>query len=278
MTPPRQRPPRSERLRTLAELGRHVVRRTILEDPDLREQLDRIGILNPEIKTDPEADPLKAPTPRLALARAITAIASRDRTYLGSSGVGGLEALAAVLEAEGEGESLSEDICIGFTDIVNFTAYTDARGDEAALDMLQRQEAITVPILRSRGGSVVKTLGDGLMMRFPTPHAGVSGILDLFDRLDTEVVDDEDRIQMRAGLTIGRPLEVGSDLVGGDVNLAARVTAAARAHQLLVTESIVGACAGDLPDIAFRSRGRRRLKGFDEKVPLWEATRIEAGP
>lgn len=250
------------------------MRRTILDDPELRDQLDRLGILNPRIRTDPEANPLKAPTPRRALASAITAIANKDRTSLGTAGVGGLEALAAVLEAEGGGEPVADEICVGFTDIVNFTSYTETKGDEAALDMLQRQETIAARVLRARGGAIVKRLGDGLMLRFPTAPAAVSGILDLFDDLDREDVDDSDRIGMRAGLTTGRPLEVGTDLVGSDVNLAARVTAAARTRQLLVTDDVVRLCSEDMPAVAFRSRGRKRLKGFDDKVEVWEATRI----
>jgi adenylate cyclase len=269
-------PAKPDRLRSLAVLGRKVVRRTILDDPTLRDQLDRLGVLNPDIRSDPDADPLKPPTPRKALAAAITAVANRDRTSLGSAGVGGLEALAAVLETENTGDMVADVICVGFTDIVNFTAYTQTEGDDAALATLKRQEQVARQILRSRGGAIVKRLGDGLMLRFPTAPAGVAGILDLFDRLGGDDLGDFGKMQMRAGLVTGRPLKHGTDLVGSDVNLAARVTSVAKADQLLVTEDVVLGCGDDLPGVSFKARGRKKLKGFDDRVDLWEAGRTEA--
>ena len=50
-----------------------------------------------------------------------------------------------------------------------------ARGDEAALELLADHHRVVGPIVRSRGGRVVKRLGDGLMLSFPSAEAAVHG-------------------------------------------------------------------------------------------------------
>ncbi len=44
---------------------------------------------------------------------------------------------------------------------------------------------------------------------------------------------------MRAGLHWGRPRKLGGDYLGVDVNVAARVSAAAKGEQVLVSEALL---------------------------------------
>ncbi|HUI48231.1 MAG TPA: adenylate/guanylate cyclase domain-containing protein, partial [Acidimicrobiia bacterium] len=54
---------------------------------------------------------------------------------------------------------------IVFTDIVGFTALTDAHGDDLALALLERQEQMVRAAL-PEAARVVKELGDGLLLWF----------------------------------------------------------------------------------------------------------------
>ena len=45
--------------------------------------------------------------------------------------------------------------------------------------------------------------------------------------------------RMRAGVHWGRPRKLGGDYLGVDVNIAARVTAAAKAGQVLVSDALL---------------------------------------
>jgi class 3 adenylate cyclase len=50
---------------------------------------------------------------------------------------------------------------------------------------------------------------------------------------------------MRAGVHWGRPRKLGGDFLGVDVNVAARVTAAAKARQVLVSDALLAKLNGD---------------------------------
>ena len=253
------------------------MRDVILDDPQMAGQLEELGLLNPDARQDPTASPLVRVPPRRALARVVSTIAARRQDALSAAGVGGLEALAAVLEgSEGEsGEPVPEEICIGFTDIEDFSRYTERHGDVAALELLDRHREIVEPVLRSRGAKIVKRMGDGLMVRFPNATSGVLAVLDVFDRLRSDAQDHpEAPIRLRAGLTVGRPLQVAGALVGSDVNLAARLTDAAAGGELLVSQAVVDEVAGDLPDVVVKDVGKRRVKGFRDPVRVAELTRL----
>ena len=63
------------------------------------------------------------------------------------------------------------DVAVLFTDLVGFSEWALASGDELAVELLQDfSKAIEPPILE-RGGEVVKRLGDGLMAGFRTLKA-----------------------------------------------------------------------------------------------------------
>ena len=52
-----------------------------------------------------------------------------------------------------------------FTDLVGFTEFNDARGDDAAVQVLdQQRRAIDAALAAHPGSRLVKELGDGLMV------------------------------------------------------------------------------------------------------------------
>jgi adenylate cyclase len=63
----------------------------------------------------------------------------------------------------------------------------------------------------------------------------------------------------------------GGDYFGRTVNLASRVAAHARAGQVLVTEPVAAAVAGD--SVGFADVGELRLKGISAPVRVLEARR-----
>src|ERR1700688_2361641 len=58
------------------------------------------------------------------------------------------------------------EVVVMFTDIVDFTAYSDAYGEEASLGIVTRHENLVFPIVRSHEGTIVKTIGDAVMAYF----------------------------------------------------------------------------------------------------------------
>src|SRR5438552_3238027 len=72
-------------------------------------------------------------------------------------------------------------LTVAFTDLRGFTTYTEAEGDDAARRLLIAHHRESGRIVRTRGGRVLKRLGDGLMLTFPEPEAAVLACLELGD-------------------------------------------------------------------------------------------------
>ncbi len=82
---------------------------------------------------------------------------------------------------------------------------------------------------------------------------------------------------MRVGLNAGEPIAEDDDLFGTAVNEAARITAAAKGGEILVSNVVRELAKGK--DFLFADRGEASLKGFDEPVRLYEVRwREEADP
>ena len=155
------------------------------------------------------------------------------------------------------------ELTVAFTDLEDFTAYTEAEGDDAAHRLLTGHHRESEPIVRSRGGRVLKRLGDGLMLTFPEPEAAVLACLELAEAAP---------LRLRSGIHGGNVLVTGDDVIGHVVNLAARITQSARAGELVVTEHVRSA-VGDLRGVAFDGPHTRRFKGIDETVSVYLACR-----
>jgi class 3 adenylate cyclase len=70
-------------------------------------------------------------------------------------------------------------VTILFTDLVGSTALFDRRGDEAA-DVVRREHfAVLRRAVAAHGGRVVKSIGDGLMVAFPSAVAAVSCAIEM---------------------------------------------------------------------------------------------------
>jgi adenylate cyclase len=164
---------------------------------------------------------------------------------------------------QGDVEGAPIDLTIAFTDLQDFTTFTEAEGDDAASRLLMGHHREAAAIVANCGGRVLKRLGDGLMLTFLRPEAAVLACLDLGEAAP---------LPLRAGIHGGTVLVTGDDVIGHVVNLAARVTGSAAAGELVVTDHVRTA-VGDLPGIAFDGPYPRSFKGIEEKVPVYLASR-----
>jgi adenylate cyclase len=157
--------------------------------------------------------------------------------------------------------------CICFADLVGFTRL----GSEAAVGevgsvagRLARLAADTVrPPVR-----LIKTIGDAAMFVSQQPAPIVALALELVD-----AVAAEDLPSLRAGIGYGAVTLRAGDYFGNTVNVASRVTGAARPGSVLCTAEVRDVCP-DQFDWSFA--GRHRLKGVSGPTPLYRARRWSA--
>ncbi len=114
---------------------------------------------------------------------------------------------------------------------------------------------------------MVKQLGDGLLCTFNDANGGVRAALELLETSPSP-------LRFRAGLHVGEAVVSRDDVVGHVVNMAARITEAAKGNQVVVTAETAEA-AGHIPGVDFRKLRSRRLKGISERAQLLEAVRLQ---
>jgi class 3 adenylate cyclase len=175
---------------------------------------------------------------------------------------------------------MSDHGAIVFTDIVGFTKLTDHHGDDVALALLERQERLVRAALPANA-RVVKELGDGLLLWFDDPREAIGTCLRLQCDFDTmnevpglEVPDADDPpaqsdvpLWVRIGVHWGCPRQRGDDIVGRDVNLAARIVDLAGPGEVLCSEETVGAI-DDRVGFGFEPLGPVYVRGISEPVEI----------
>ena len=155
---------------------------------------------------------------------------------------------------------------IVFTDIVGFTAFTEEAGDEQALAVLAAQEAAVRSLLPD-GARIVKELGDGLMLWFTEAAEAISTSVLLQTHLDEVEVGDGFPLWVRVGVHTGTQTRRRDDLVGHDVNVAARIVDLAGPREVLVSEATRHVAESSLEGIGFVEMGPVFVKGLSD--PVW---------
>src|SRR5207237_375343 len=157
-------------------------------------------------------------------------------------------------------EGVTTDLAIAFTDLEGFTRFTATEGDEAATALLADLHRRVGPVVRSRGGRIVKRLGDGLMLSFPSSEAAVLASPELLP-------GGPDPLRLRAGIHCGEVMTTREDVIGHVVNVAARVTESAKGDEVLVTGAVRDS-ARELREVEFSRARRKSFKGVGEPIAV----------
>lgn len=227
-------------------------------DPDLADTAVEVGLVDRAWLAEPGRHPIRTAPALDVVQRFLERSVERRPSTLGAIGLNALQLLAHDHPLEGKADTRPLPVSIVFTDIEGFTRFTSRQGDEAALALLADHHRVTGPIVRSRGGKVVKRLGDGLMLSFPSAEAAVVAALELVEAPPAG-------LRLRAGVHHGEAAVTADDLIGHDVNVAARVAASAKGDQVLATVAVRDA-VGDLPGVSFGRARRRSFKGVEHPV------------
>ena len=184
-------------------------------------------------------------------------------------GLTALQLWQAVSESAGRGHG-TQDVAILFTDLGDFSDWALQVGDEVALELLRQVASAVEPAIAQHGGRVVKRLGDGHMAVFPDPQTAVEAACDVQARMESVEVDGH-RPALRAGVHVGTPRKMAADYLGVDVNVAARVAAAADGGEVLVS----GAALAGVDTDAFEAKRRRRFKakGAPRELEVYAVSR-----
>jgi adenylate cyclase len=257
----------SEQARAAGQSAVASMRRSVSErladlirsDPEWAAQAAEVGLIDRTWLDDPTGRPFRTAPPAEMVERFLERTSERRPSVLASVGLNALQALSLV-RATADEDAVPVEVTVMFTDLEGFTRFTAEYGDEAAVTLVSEHQRQVGPIIRSRGGRIVKRMGDGLMLVFPAPEAAVLAGLELVHAVEVP-------LRLRAGIHIGEAVVTHDDIVGHAVNVAARITEETQAGTVLVSvavrEAVSREADGVLRGVRFGRARRHKLKGLE---------------
>jgi hypothetical protein len=103
----------------------------------------------------------------------------------------------------------------------------------------------------TNGGTVVKTLGDGMVCRFDHADAAFRAACDMQSAAVAAEAGEQTKLTIKVGFTWGPVVTAGGDVFGDTVNVCARLSGLGRPHQVLTTQETIDALS---PELRTRSR------------------------
>ena len=156
------------------------------------------------------------------------------------------------------GRPANAEVTLVFTDLVSFSNWSLQAGDDATLRLLRQVAQVTEPPVLDSGGQIVKRMGDGMMAVFTDPATAVRATVEALEAVKTVEVEGYTP-RMRAGIHTGRPQRIGSDWLGVDVNVAARVMERATRGGLIISgQTLEQISAEDLDSLGVSIKRVRR--------------------
>ena len=123
------------------------------------------------------------------------------------------------------------------------------------------------PAIEAHAGSLIKTLGDGLLAEFSSVVQAMRCALAIQDAAASanEGVSPEQRMSFRIGLNLGDVIDEGQDIYGEGVNVAARLEAIAEPGGIVVSRAVRDHVRDRLP-LRFVDLGAQEVKNIRRPV------------
>lgn len=184
----------------------------------------------------------------------------------------------------------SGTVALVFTDIQGSTRLWERHGNRF-LSVLEMHNAVLRKGIGERGGYEVKTEGDAFVIAFATPGAALWFAVEtqwrlhnapwprwlLEDPAMADLIGEREGfrgLRVRMGAHVGQPILVWdgerADYLGPAVNRAARVAAAARGGEILVSDALWEAAGSEFAGGTAVDLGLVRLRGLAEPARIWQ--------
>src|ERR1700756_4152849 len=132
---------------------------------------------------------------------------------------------------------------------------------------LREHRKVAVALVVKHGGRLVKTMGDGVLLEFPSVvdavECAVAVQAVMADR--NKGVPQDLRMLFRIGINLGDILIEGDDILGDGVNIAARLEGIAEPGGICISSSAYDQVRGKVP-VDFTDLGEQTLKNITRPI------------
>ena len=163
----------------------------------------------------------------------------------------------------------SERLAVMFADVCDSTTIYESLGDAPALEAINRLFVVLKEKISVHGGTIVKTLGDGMVCQFNDADSAFNAACELQEAASAADAGDGPKLAIKVAFNWGPVVTEGGDVFGDTVNVCARLAGLAGADQVLTTQETIAA----LSEFA-RERSRElypvKVRGRVEEVRVCE--------
>ena len=177
-------------------------------------------------------------------------------------------------------EKFQRVLTVMFTDLKGSTAIAEAQGDIAVRGMLKRYHDLVTVSVRSNGGTLVKTIGDGSLSHFDDALKACRAAAAIQRGMEAINIAKTYRTLLlaRIGLHTGECILEKNDVFGDVVNTASRFESSANPGEIFCSEDTYNAMT-DKTEFYARFDREVTLKGkslpFKGYVVFWDPKEIE---
>jgi len=143
--------------------------------------------------------------------------------------------------------------------------------ETGTLDALRSHRAELIDgKIAEHGGRIVKTMGDGLLLEFPSVVDATRCVVEIQKGMAerNDAVDEDQRITFRIGVNLGDIIIEGDDILGDGVNIAARLQEISVPGGVTISRRVYEDVQDRL-DAEFENVGEQTLKNISRPVQVW---------
>ncbi len=155
-------------------------------------------------------------------------------------------------------------------DVVGYSRLMGADEVGTLAALRAHRSGLIDPLIAEHGGRIVKTMGDGLLLEFPSVVNAVQCSIEMQNQMGARnaEVPDSKRIIFRIGVNLGDIIIEGDDILGDGVNVAARLQEIAEPSGIAISRR-VHEDVQDRLDASFVDAGEQTLKNIARPVQVW---------
>lgn len=167
-------------------------------------------------------------------------------------------------------------LAILFADVSGSARLYETLGDMEALERIERCLSLLSALTHKHNGEIVKTIGDEIMCAFPDAGSAFRAARAMQMEMAMQLISGKLPLHIHIGMHYGPAIRDDKDVFGDAVNIAARLTAIAKAGQIITSQQTADTLPAELRT-DMRKLGTATLKGKREEIDICEIIWQETG-
>jgi adenylate cyclase len=169
-----------------------------------------------------------------------------------------------------------QNLGILFADVSGSTRLYESQGDKRARELIGHCMRLMTESSERNGGTLIKTIGDEVMCRFPGAAQAAQAALDMQEAVSSAAIGAAGvNLAIHVGFHYGPVVVEERDIFGDAVNLASRMVNLAKRDQVLTTAATVAVLPAKLAKCA-RQIDRAAVRGKKDLIDVYELVWQEA--